>query len=518
MPVQQRYTPVPGMGRSDSQGYFGGSMSQSGSQGVTMGNGSGYGNHDPFETPVNSLSGQYPTSPTHNGPLPASSRGPRDDSVPQYDPSLPTNSYRGGPPSPTSRMRNSPTTNTFAYENVPSDQYWKEGNVAPVAGYSTDVTPLRKNNRWWKWAIGALFAAIIVGVVVGVAITQIDKSHKSGQGSSADDSSSSSSSGNATSPNMNDPSNFQKDSRLHQSFWGFAYSPIGTQPPYCGATLANVTEDIQLLSQLTTRLRLYGANCNTTALVLQAIQDTKVNMTIWPAIYVDSNETAYEAQVQAISSALTTYGVANVEGVTVGNEYILDTAGSNSNTSAAYDAAVETILSKVTEVKGVLQGLNLGKTLPVGTSDAGSLMSTTLGAGIDYFMANVHPWFGSVPIDQAAAWTGEFFDNFDVSVADISSGTPESYIAETGWPTASMDAKDANDGAGGTAGEASVANLQIFLDTFVCAANQNGTKYFYFEAFDEEWKAAVYGGVEPYWGIFDQYRNLKDITIPVCPQ
>jgi glucan 1,3-beta-glucosidase len=40
----------------------------------------------------------------------------------------------------------------------------------------------------------------------------------------------------------------------------------------------------QILSQLTTRLRLYGANCNDTALVMQAIQDTKVDMTIWPAI------------------------------------------------------------------------------------------------------------------------------------------------------------------------------------------------------------------------------------------
>jgi len=42
--------------------------------------------------------------------------------------------------------------------------------------------------------------------------------------------------------------------------------------------------DGQILSQLTTRLRLYGANCNDTALVMQAIQDTKVDMTIWPAI------------------------------------------------------------------------------------------------------------------------------------------------------------------------------------------------------------------------------------------
>ena len=30
--------------------------------------------------------------------------------------------------------------------------------------------------------------------------------------------------------------------------------------------------------------------------------------------------------------------------------------------------------------------------------------------------------------------------------------------------------------------------MQTFLDTFVCAANQNGTGYFFFEFFDEPWK------------------------------
>ena len=36
-----------------------------------------------------------------------------------------------------------------------------------------------------------------------------------------------------------------------------------------------------------------------------------------------------------------------------------------------------------------------------------------------------------------------------------------------------------------------------------------------FEAFDEPWKQE-FGGVEPYWGMFDSERNLKNITIPTC--
>lgn len=39
--------------------------------------------------------------------------------------------------------------------------------------------------------------------------------------------------------------------RLHKSFYGFAYTPLNVQEPQCGAVQANITEDIQLMSQLT---------------------------------------------------------------------------------------------------------------------------------------------------------------------------------------------------------------------------------------------------------------------------
>lgn len=56
----------------------------------------------------------------------------------------------------------------------------------------------------------------------------------------------------------------------------------------------------------------------------------------------------------------------------------------------------------------------------------------------------------------------------------------------------------------GGGAEANVANLQTFMDDFVCAANTNNTGYFFFEFMDEPWKTVQYGGVEGYWGVFDQ--------------
>jgi len=66
--------------------------------------------------------------------------------------------------------------------------------------------------------------------------------------------------------------------------------------------------------------------------VLQAIQDTKVDMTIWPAICaftgamlfrrlrrltsdIDSNTQAYTDQVAAIKDAIEKYGTDHIEGV-----------------------------------------------------------------------------------------------------------------------------------------------------------------------------------------------------------
>lgn len=160
--------------------------------------------------------------------------------------------------------------------------------------------------------------------------------------------------------------------------------------------------------------------------------------------------------------------------------------------------------------------MNLKKHIPIGTGDAGSVMSVALANDIEFFMANVHPWFGALPINQAAQWTWEYFEENDVVYAKQATNPPEMYIAETGWPTQSMWANTTQDGAGSPQGDASVANLQTFLDTYVCQANTNGTKYFYFEPFDQPWKT-IYGGVEPYWGLFDSERNLKQpLTIPSC--
>jgi len=364
-------------------------------------------------------------------------------------------------------------------------------------------------------------AAIVIGVAVGVTVhNNSNKKSNNSNISSGNGTNGTPGAGNngSTVPqaNPNDPSSFEQDSRLFKSFYGFAYTPEGSQYPACGNSLSQVINDIQLMSQLTPRIRLYGADCNQSALVLEAIRQTKVNMTVYLANYpIDTDPAPYLRQRDAIVDALKTYGTNNVAGVTVGNEFMLNYLNENGATdpnSAVGNAGAALLISNITDTRNVLSSNGFGS-VPVGTSDAGAYFNTEVMNAIDYGMANVHPWFANVSITQAAGWTWDFFTETNVAQSQATTKKPVMSIAETGWPTASDDAGNANNGVS----PASVPDLQTFLDTFVCQANANSTQYFYFEYFDETWKAAQFGGVEAHWGLFNADRTLKNVTVPNCP-
>ncbi|GAA5860843.1 hypothetical protein JCM3774_003161 [Rhodotorula dairenensis] len=446
-------------------------------------------------------------------------REPRAQNPFESQTSLYSTAAPGYPPTHQA-MYNAPRGNDSTWslddDRGPFDDGTKETAVLQRGSdnpYAADYTKQKPKGAWKKWTfIGLLVLLIVGGVAGGIAGWRVSASNKDKNTSSG--SSSSSGSGKlqyidgtakVVKWNPNDPSQFQKDDRLKPILYGLAYTPFNALEPWCGATLNNVTEDILLMSQLTTRLRMYGSACNQTQLVLQAIEDTKVNMTVWLGAYVGDNSTVNTQQQEFIIDALKIYGTDHVGGVTIGNEYIL-----NADNKAA---AINLLISEMASFRTQLAALKLPKTLPVGTADAGSSFTNanSLAAGSDFIMANVHPWFGGVSVDEAAGWTWEFFEQNDVAISEAVSNKPTPYIAETGWPTDSMTAENATLG-GAVAG---VSELQTFLNTYPCQANANDSYYFYFEPFDEPWKVQ-FGGVEPYWGLFNSDRTLKDITFPDC--
>ncbi|GAC76271.1 hypothetical protein PANT_20c00034 [Moesziomyces antarcticus T-34] len=400
-----------------------------------------------------------------------------------------------------------PQSNRYSISSQPRDYAdpdagWveKRSSGVPITTYATTSDPVG-HRRKKIWTItGAVIAVIlIIGVVVGIVVAK----HKNSNASAA------SSSSKTNSNISSDPSKFKKDTALHNSFWGMCYTPFNSQYQYgCGVDLASVIEDVQTLSQLTSRVRLYGADCNVTALMLDAIQRTKTNLTIYPAIYLDQsdpNDAAWTRQVDNITFALDSFGTDHIGGISVGNEYLLN--GGSAANLVAYVQRFRTLAA------------SKSWSFPVGTGDAGSTFTATVAAGVDYFMANVHAWFAGTLVEDGPGWTYEYFETNDAAVAEAAPNKPAAYIAETGWPSGANTTQAetyVNENGQVTGAKAGVAELQTFLDGYVCDANKNGTGYFWFELYDEVWKDALYGGVEAHWGLFDKDKKLKQITIPNC--
>jgi exo-beta-1,3-glucanase (GH17 family) len=156
--------------------------------------------------------------------------------------------------------------------------------------------------------------------------------------------------------------------------------------PSCNQTLLATIADMQILSQITTRIRLYGSDCNQTALALEAIKQTKTNIKIFPAIFVvDKDDAGFERQKTALQQALQTYGTDNILGITVGNEfmlnYILEHKATDANGTVGL-AASAILKTRITDIRQMLASMSI--TLPVGTSDAGSYFNNDLLGAVDF--------------------------------------------------------------------------------------------------------------------------------------
>jgi glucan 1,3-beta-glucosidase len=106
---------------------------------------------------------------------------------------------------------NNNNNNNLAYQNIPSEQYWP-----PTSGYRSTPDHARRN-RLLKIGGIVLGVLAVLGIVIGVVVSQVSgKNHGSSGGKKGSV---------AAGGNENDASEFEKDSRLHDSFWGFAYTP-----------------------------------------------------------------------------------------------------------------------------------------------------------------------------------------------------------------------------------------------------------------------------------------------------
>ncbi|KAI8058059.1 glycoside hydrolase superfamily [Syncephalis plumigaleata] len=272
-----------------------------------------------------------------------------------------------------------------------------------------------------------------------------------------------------------------------KSFYGITYTPLNAQYPGCGGTLGDVVEDIKALSQLTTRLRLYGMDCDQASHTLEAIKQLKVNMKIVVTIWVDENPVTYKRQYDLFWKLLKDYGTNNLLGVSVGNEAIFREQSNATDLGA-----------RMSDVRSQLKA-------KVFTTDLGDNFKSDLIKSSDEAWANVHPYFAGVTASTAADWTWKFYDEHIGKPARAAGRI--GVISETGWPTKGETKQNSIP---------SMANLQRFVDDFVCQTNAKDIPYYFFEAFDAPWKVAMFTELEGNWGILTKDRKPK-VNFPNCP-
>lgn len=114
---------------------------------------------------------------------------------------------------------------------------------------------------------------------------------------------------------------------------------------------------------------------------------------------------------------------------------------------------------------------------------------------VDQVYVHIYPFWDGVDIDTAVIAADEAYSN-----VRRQAGSKPVVVAETGWPSA---------GEPNGAAVPSMENAERYLREFTAWAAGHHVRYFYFEAFDEAWKAQYEGEHGAHWGLWDQDGQLK---------
>jgi exo-beta-1,3-glucanase (GH17 family) len=380
-------------------------------------------------------------------------------------------------------------------------------NLGPQEEKSDWLKRQATGKRKWRWIVGAIVViAILAAVGGGVAGSLVGKN--SSPSSPAPSASGDTQQNGDLNKNSAEIVALLNNKNLHKVFPGIDYTPLNTQFPECLAnppSQNNITRDLAVLSQLTNTIRLYGTDCNQTEMVMHSISNLGLNgtMKVWLGVWQDKNATTNARQLSQMYKILNTYGASPFIGVIVGNEVLF-----------RQDMTETQLVTLLTTVKSNLT--TAGINLPVATSDLGDKWTATLASAADYLMANVHPFFSGVNVADAASWTYSFFHSHD---STFKANSSKAIISETGWPSAGgIDCGGAASCTNGSV--AGIAEMNTFMDGWVCQSLANGSNYFWFEAFDEPWKVQFNTATQNWedkWGLMDVNRNLKSgLAIPDC--
>lgn len=280
------------------------------------------------------------------------------------------------------------------------------------------------------------------------------------------------------------PPNPPPQEQLHLR--GLCYGPFrdGESPEHrIFPTPEEMEADLRLIARFADKVRTYGVG-DTLGLIPGICQ--QLGLQCYPGAWLSIDNRDNEAEITALQN-LAAQGLDAIKGLIVGNEVLL-----------REDMSVD-------ELIGYIRRVAQATDIPVTTAEPPQswLNNPQLADEVDFILVHLHPYWDGSPIGQAVDRVMEQYGQLQARFPG-----KRIVIGETGWPS-----------AGEVRGQArpSPENLRAFLVEFVQRAQQAGLDYFYFEAFDEQWKATDEGTVGAHWGLYESGGELKSVLTGLLP-
>jgi exo-beta-1,3-glucanase (GH17 family) len=274
---------------------------------------------------------------------------------------------------------------------------------------------------------------------------------------------------------------------------GLAYGPYhtGQNPNYfVFPSNEEVAADMPTLASLTNYIRIYSSTGPAEAIIHEAEKTHLcVNLGIWLGKYPTGTE---EANAREMAAGEQLASSTAVRALTVGNEVLL-----------RGDMSEGQLIAAIEQVRA-----HLRRKVPITTADTYDqwLKHPNLARHVDFITVHIYPFWQKQSIDSA-------MQALDAAYNQVKKAYPDKQIVigETGWPS---------DGPPQGAAIPSAANQARYFREFVSWAQSQKVLYFYFDAFDEEWKG-TYGngefGVGAHWGLYQQDGTVKPALSDVLP-
>lgn len=240
----------------------------------------------------------------------------------------------------------------------------------------------------------------------------------------------------------------------------------GIENPACGPypSKEDIGRDLDIMAKVTKKIRIYSlVGVQAEIPKLAAERGIETIGGCWLSKDKALNEVEFQALVKAAKQGY-------LKKLVVGNEVIL-----------REDLSIPELVSYIKRLKKETN-------LPVGYADVNAVWCgyPELYREVDFILVHIYAFWDKIPVEEAVSHTIKTYQLMKEVYPN-----KEIIIGELGWPK-----------SGEANGRAfpSVANQDKFVRKFVAEAERLSIPYYYFEAFDEEWKITQEGGVGSSWG------------------